>query len=137
MKRRLVTIGLALALVALLAACSSGSSSGLTGKAWQWTSGTDPGTPMPGVVPNPASYTATFVSDGSIDVKADCISSSGTYTSSAPTLTITLGPTTTVQCSPDSLAHVFLTGLQKAASYSINSGVLKITLSDGGTMSFN
>ncbi|MFI5262077.1 MAG: hypothetical protein ACHQZR_05950, partial [Candidatus Limnocylindrales bacterium] len=80
MKRHLTRLSLGIAIVALVAACSSGS--GLTGKAWQWSSGTEPGSPMPGVVPDPASYTATFNSDGSINVKADCITSTGTYTSS-------------------------------------------------------
>ena len=136
MKRRLMGLSLGLALVAMVAACSSGSSSFLTGKAWQWSSGTEPGTPMPGVVPDPTSYTATFNTDGSINVKADCNVSNGTYTSTSTALTITLGPTTLAQCSSASLSSVFLAALPKAASYVNNSGALVITLSDGGTMTF-
>ncbi len=136
MKRLLAVAGLVLAVAFAVVACSSSSGGGLTGKAWQWSSGTEPGTPMPGVVPNPQNYTATFNTDGTIKVKADCIDANGTYTASSPNMTITLGPTTLPQCSPDSLASVFLAGLGKAASYSIDSGALKITLSDTGTMSF-
>jgi heat shock protein HslJ len=135
MKRHLTVAGLALAIV-LVAACSSSSSSGLTGKAWQWSSGTEPGTPMPGVVPNPENYTATFNTDGTIKIKADCIDASGTYTTSGSNMTIALGPTTLPLCSAASLSTVFLAALPKAASYSIDSGALKITLSDTGTMTF-
>jgi heat shock protein HslJ len=136
MKRGLVALGIGMALAIAVVACSSNSGSGLTGKAWQWTSGTEPGTPMPGVVPNPQNYTATFNTDGTIVVKADCIDSNGTYTTSSSTMTITLGPTTLPLCSADSLSSEFLAALPKAASYSIDSGALKITLSDTGTMSF-
>ena len=91
---------------------------------------------MPGVVPDPTLYTATFNSDGTINVKADCIDAHGTYTTSSATMTITLGPTTLPECSSGSLSGLFLAALPKAASYAINSGTLTITLSDTGTMTF-
>jgi len=136
MNRRLSTLVLVVSAAVAVVACNSNSGTGLTGKAWQWSSGTEPGTPMPGVVPNPAAYTATFNTDGSINVKADCNVSNGTYTTSAANLTIALGPTTLAQCSADSLSSIFLAALPKAATYSIENGALKITLSDTGTMSF-
>jgi heat shock protein HslJ len=137
MTRRLAALVLGLAVAFAVVACSSNSGSGLTGKAWQWTSGTEPGTPMPGVVPNPENYTAMFDTDGTIKVKADCIDSSGTYTTSSSNMTIALGPTTLPLCSHDSLSNEFLAALPKAAAYSIDAGALKITLSDTGTMTFN
>jgi heat shock protein HslJ len=125
-----------LAVVLSVAACNSSSGSGLSGKAWQWTSGTDPGTPMPGVVPNPANYTATFNTDGTIAVKADCNNSTGTYRTSGSDLTIILGPTTLAACPPGSLSSVFLAGLPTAKSYTIANNALTITLHDGRTMQF-
>jgi len=136
MTRRLTALVLGCAVAVAVLACTSSSGGGLTGKSWQWSSGTEPGTPMPGVVPNPSAYTATFNTDGSINVKADCNVSNGTFTTSSANLTIALGPTTLAQCSADSLSSIFLTALPKAATYSIDSGALKITLSDTGTMSF-
>jgi heat shock protein HslJ len=136
MKRAILIPFLAVALALSMAACSSSGGSDLTGKAWQWSSGTEPGTPMPGVVPNPQQYTATFNSDSSIAVKADCNNATGTYKAASPNLTITLGPTTLAMCSADSLSSVFLAGLQKSSTYAISNGALTITLSDGGTMSF-
>jgi heat shock protein HslJ len=132
--KRLIVVAMGLALALALVGCSSGSS--LTGKAWQWTSGTEAGTPMPGVVPDPSSYTATFNTDNSLNVKADCNNANGTYQSSGSTLTISFGVTTLAACPAGSLGSVFLAGLEKAASYAIASNVLTITLSDGGTMSF-
>jgi len=122
--------------VMAVSACSSSSGSGLTGKAWQWQSGTDPGTPMPGVVPDPQNYTATFNTDGSINVKADCNNANGTYKQSGSSLTIAFGVTTLAACPSGSLSTAFLAGLEKAASYAIANDTLTITLSDTGTMSF-
>lgn len=135
MKRAIPVLFMTLVLAVSLAACGS-SGNDLTGKAWQWSSGTEPGTPMPGVVPNPQQYTATFNSDGTINVKADCNVANGTYKAASPSLTITLGPTTLAQCAEGSLSTVFLAGLQKSSTYAIASGALTITLSDGGTMTF-
>jgi len=133
MKRAILAPILSLVLAVSLAACGS-SGSDLTGKAWQWSSGTEPGTPMPGLVPNPEQYTATFGTDGTVSVKADCNSASGTYKASSPSLTIALGPTSTAQCAPGSLSAVFLAALPKASTYAVAGGALTVTLSDGGTM---
>ena len=136
MKRIFMSVVVCMAVVLSIAACNSSSGSSLTGKAWQWTSGTDAGTPMPGVVPNPANYTATFNTDGTIAVKADCNNSSGTYRTSGSDLTIILGPTTLAACPAGSLSSVFLAGLPTAKSYTIANNALTITLADGGTMQF-
>jgi len=136
MKRTALASILSVVVALAIAGCSS-SSSGLTGKAWQWISGTEAGTPMPGVVPNPENYTATFNTDGTISVKADCNNSQGAYKTSNSSLTITLGATTQAMCPPGSLSTLFLAALPKASTYAISSNSLLITLSDGGTMTFN
>ncbi len=122
--------------VMAISACSSSSGSGLTGKAWQWQASADPALPMPGVVPDPGSYTATFNTDGSINVKADCNNVNGTYKQTGSSLTISFGVTTLAACPSGSLDSIFLAGLEKAASYAIANDALTITLSDTGTMSF-
>ena len=58
---------------------------------------------MPGVVPDPGSYTATFNTDGSINVKADCNNVNGTYTQTGSSLTISFGVTTLAACPSGSL----------------------------------
>lgn len=133
MTRTIAAAALALALAVSQAACGSGSSD-LTGKSWQWVSSTQGGTPMPGVVPNPELYTATFNTDGSLAVKADCNNATGTYKASSGSLTITLGPATLAACATGSLSTVFLAALPRAASYTVSGGNLTITLSGGGSL---
>jgi heat shock protein HslJ len=131
--------GLVLATAALIAACSSGSGSALTGKTWQLTAITELVPAFRGVVPaaDQANYTIEFKSDGTFNAKADCNTTSGSYTTtSSGGLTILPGPTTLVACPEGSLSSQYLTALGNAASYAVANGQLTITLKDGGTLAY-
>lgn len=135
MRKVIGVVVLAMA-IGLVAACSSSSSGGLTGKAWQWTASTTKVPASQSVVPNPANYTIEFKSDGTFSAKADCNQVSGTYTTSGSSLTIVPGPSTLAACGADSMGGLYVAELAKAKSYAIASGQLTITLTDDGTMTF-
>jgi hypothetical protein len=133
MRRWVVVAGVVVALV--LAACASGSS--LTGKAWQWVSWTTVTPQAKEDVPEPASYTIEFKTDGTFQAKADCNTVAGTYTSSTSGgLKIYPGPSTLVACGDDSMSDVFVQKLGLAISYTFFRSEMTINLSDLGTMTF-
>ncbi len=108
----------------------------LTAQAWQWVSFMDQSA---GEIPvtDPQNYTVDFQPDGTMQVKADCNNASGTYTADGSNMSIALGPTTRVACSPESNSEQFLSYLGGAALYSITNGRLQIELmADSGTMTF-
>jgi heat shock protein HslJ len=134
--RKLTMIALGVAVATIMAACSS-SGTGLTGKTWQLTAITELVPAFQGVVPaaDQANYTIEFKSDGSFSAKADCNTTSGTYTTtSSGGLTIVPGPTTLVACPEGSLSPQYLAALGNAASYAVANSQLTITLKDGGTL---
>jgi heat shock protein HslJ len=138
-KRTVVALAFLVAVV--LAACSSNSSSGLTGKVWQLTSITEKTPAFQGVVPaaDQANYTIEFAADATFSAKADCNTVSGTYTTAnaaaaSGDLTLALKTSTGGACPEGSLADLYVIGLGNAASYAIASGQLTITLTDGGTL---
>lgn len=137
--RRSATMALVAATLLVVAACSSGSASNLTGKLWQLTAITEKTPAFQGVVPpaDQSKYTIMFNNDGTFTAKADCNSVSGTYTTSGSSgLTIAVGPSTRVACPDGSFADLFVHGLSNAASYAIANDQLTITLKDDGTLAF-
>jgi heat shock protein HslJ len=77
---------LLVALALVLSGCgtpavSSSDSDTITGIAWQWASVTDRSSEneTTTTVPDPASYTITFNTDGTLQGKADCNDFDGTY----------------------------------------------------------
>jgi heat shock protein HslJ len=78
----------------------------VVGTVWRWegTTLTD-GSRI--LANDPSRYTIQFVSDGTINVKADCNQVKGVYNLKGSSLTITLGPSTLVACPPDSQAIVY------------------------------
>jgi heat shock protein HslJ len=134
--RKLTMIALGVAIAAVISACSSGGSN-LTGKTWQLTAITETTPAFQGIVPaaDQANYTIEFKSDGTFSAKADCNTTSGTYTrTSSGGLTIVPGPTTLVACPEGSLSPQYLAALANAASYAVANSQLTITLKDGGTL---
>lgn len=130
-----------LALIALVAAvavagCQSGDS--LAGPTWQWTALQETNPAGQAVTPDPANYTIEFLTDGTVNVKADCNSLSGTYTVGVPLdLTIDLATTTMAACGDPSLDAIFLESLGRVVSYSTGGGELKLDLADdAGAMQF-
>lgn len=123
-----------LALIALVAAvalagCQTGDS--LAGPTWQWTAQQVTNAAGQPVTPDPASYTIEFLSDGTVNVKADCNSLSGTYTVGVPLdLTINLATTTMASCGDLSLDGMYLELLGRISTYSTNSGELRLFFAD-------
>ena len=119
----------------MLAACG-GSSSSLTGKAWQWTASTEKVPASQSVVPDPQNYTVEFKSDGTYSMKADCNQVNGSYTTSGSDLTILPGASTLVACAPESMSDLYLQRIFLTTSYAIADSQLTLTQSDEGTMTF-
>lgn len=105
----------------------------LVGTVWEWAALIKIKPATQSVVPDPASYTATFQADGQILIKADCNNALATYTLEGDALTIQLGPVTRAACPPGSLSAEFLTALSKVSGYMIDGGdlILRLGASDG------
>jgi len=109
----------------------------LTGTTWQWAETMTPSTAT--VVADPTRYTITFNDDGTVNLKADCNTVLGTYTTADDgSLTITLGPSTMVACPEDSQATAFTAGLALVTNYSFDGDMLLLAQPGGAeTYRFN
>ncbi|MFN0053841.1 MAG: META domain-containing protein, partial [Planctomycetales bacterium] len=83
---------------------------------------------FPGVGPinQPGRYTAQFLQDGQISIRADCNWVAGFWTAADGALDITITQTTLVGCPPDSLEQPFVVTLDEATGYSLDSFLLII-----------
>ncbi len=125
--RRLAAIALAGALA--VAGCQSGDS--LAGPTWQWASEEETNPAGQSVVPDPASYTIEFLTDGTVNVKADCNDLTGTYTVGVPLdLTIDLASSPVADCGDSSLDRVYLDYLSRISTYSTGGGELILFFAD-------
>jgi len=137
--RKVTLLALAIGAAAILAGCSSSSSSALTGKNWQLTVITEKTPAFQGVVPlaDQERYQITFNTDDTFKGTADCNQIAGTYkTSGSNKIEITPGLSTMAMCPDGSLDVIFVHGLSKATTYAIANDTLTITLSNEGTMTF-
>jgi heat shock protein HslJ len=110
---------------------------GLVGGVWQWAEFSDP---VDGViaVENPELYTAEFLTDGTVNVQADCNSGRGNYTADGSNITISDLARTRALCEEGSKSEDFVAYLQAAAIYFFEEVDLFFDLpADGGTMKFN
>ena len=90
------------------------------------------------IVEDPQQYTLEFLSDGGVNIKADCNAAGGTYSVDGSQLTIEIATTTLAICPPDSLSEEFLRLLNDAVSYFLESGQLFIAIKfDTGIMKFS
>lgn len=114
---------------------ASDETANLVGPVWRWQSIT---TPLVAVtVPTPEQYTLQFNEDGTVSIRADCNQVGGTYTAVDGSLSLELGFSTAVACSPDSLDTTFLDSLSRTALYFFQGGDLYLDLvADSGTMHF-
>src|SRR5262245_37988907 len=108
----------------------------LTQTTWQWLR-TEYSNDTTVEASDPARYTVTFNSDGSLAIRADCNRVVGTYTRSGSALTLQLGPTTLAACPPDSQADVFVRDLANVGTYVFSGANLVLNLRiDVGNMVF-
>jgi heat shock protein HslJ len=130
---RLAVIALVVGVV--LAGCRGAES--LAGPTWQWTAPQVTSSAGQPLTPDPVAYTVEFLTNGTINVKADCSSLRGTYSVGVPlNLTIALAPSNAA-CGGASLDRVFLENLGRVATYSTDHGELKLFFADkGGEMRF-
>ena len=129
---RATSRGLALiAVVAALAVAGCQPGDSLAGPTWQWTAQQVTNAAGQPVTPDPANYTIEFLTDGTVNVKADCNSLSGTYTVGVPLdLTINLATTTMASCGDLSLDGMYLEFLSRISSYSTDTGELRLFFAD-------
>jgi heat shock protein HslJ len=81
-------------------------------------------------------YTAQFLPDGQVSIRADCNWVAGVWTAGTDgTLDITITQTTLVGCPPDSLEQPFVVNMDEATFYALDSFLLTIT-GPQGTMAF-
>ena len=108
---------------------------GLTGIPWEWVGTTSPAGLAP--VGDPSRYNIIFNANGTANIKADCNSVHGSYTTNGSNISITTGASTMVACAPDSQDAQFLNQLTSAVIYFIDGGNLYLDLpADSGTMRF-
>lgn len=108
----------------------------LSAQVWQWEGSTGPGDSST-MVPVPSDYTVTFVSGGSVAVKADCKTAGGTFTADESRLIFDLKVISTDACAEGSMADSFIQQLQKSDTYLVEDGEMTIGLvNNEGAMNF-
>jgi heat shock protein HslJ len=112
------------------------SAPGLTGVVWalqrfEYMSG------KVTAIDQPDRYTVEFLTDGRVQVKADCNTGSGTYRTSGDRLTIESIALTKMACPAGSQSDKFVQSLGMAISYVLDGAELTISMSyDAGDMVF-
>lgn len=119
---------------------SAGTQSGptLTGKPWALTAVTGKTPAFQGVVPayQRPHYTITFNTDGTYSGTAACSPIAGRHNVSGSSLTISPGASMVAFCPDGDFGLIFAHSLTGAVTYAATNDSLTITLTDGGTMTF-
>ena len=85
----------------------------------------------------PQNYTISFDDQGMAEIKADCNNVTAEYTADEDNLSILLGPSTMVACTPESQDQLFLASLEQTSVYRFEDGDLFFDLDEGaGIMQF-
>ncbi len=109
----------------------------ITNITWQWVELIVNQPASQPVVPDPENYTLTFFADGTLGIKADCNSGSGSYTVSGNQIEFGPMALTLAMCPPDSLVDQFIRLLGQVDTFGMLDGRLVFTLKDGaGEMRF-
>lgn len=109
----------------------------ITNITWQWVELIVNQPASQSVVPDPENYTLTFFEDGTLGIKADCNSGSGSYTVSGNQIEFGPMALTLAMCPPESLVDQFMRLLGQVDSFGMLDGKLVFTLMDGaGEMRF-
>jgi esterase/lipase len=107
----------------------------LTNQPWGWVSFTDPLQQFS--ISDPENYVMEFSDYGTLQVKADCNTAQGKYTTDGSSLTIELGPMTLAACPAGSRSDEMLQKLNFVALYFFQDDHLFIDMfADGGTFEF-
>jgi len=136
-------------LAGVLAACSPAATPTAQGPApvtsaqlvnivWKWADMTETAPAHQSVNPQPDNYTITFLTDGTVNIKADCNNVGGTYTLTSTSLTIKTGPSTLAFCGDQSQDTIYLAALAKVNAGSVQGNRLILQFANGGgQMGFN
>jgi len=110
----------------------SATSASLVGPKWYWLGTQSQVEPVK--VAQPIKYTLEFLSSGTVNVKADCNTGSGTYKVEGNH--ITFGPIamTRMACPPGSQDTQFLQGLSAVRTFEINGNNMMFVLNNGSAM---
>jgi len=140
--KSLIPVGL----LATLAACNqpgndngttgvAEASAALTGTTWQWMSTVTPVESFESV--DPARYTITLSSDGTVAAQFDCNRGQGSYEVTENRLSFGLFAATRMACPEDSQDSVFMGQLEEVTTFFMQDGQLFLELPyDSGTMRF-
>ena len=113
----------------------SPSGPSLTSNTWEWVALNAAGKNLEAQRPT---YTMEFLNDGTVNLKVDCNSASGTYLAEGSNLTIEIGPMTLAYCGEDSQDTLFLNSLSQVTNYSFRQQNLILGLvTSFGKMSFS
>jgi heat shock protein HslJ len=105
---------------------------------WQWAELNEAEPAAQTIISDPYAYTITFTPNGSIAVRADCNTATGSYTLNGPLITIQLGATTQAACPEGSQSTLFLTLLPQVNAFTVQGGRLVLSLqNEAGSMAFN
>jgi heat shock protein HslJ len=113
-----------------------GPEQALIGTVWKWQQTLYPNETR--IVPsNPENYTLKLLSDGKINIRADCNLGGGSYSLRGNEISIEITHTTRAACPPGSLEQDYIRDLNGAATYFFKMDVLYVNLKYGaGTMKF-
>ncbi len=106
----------------------------LIGTKWSWSNSQTPA----GMVTPPISsnYTLEFLA-GTVNVKADCNTGSGSYKTNGDEITFGPMAMTRMACPPGSMDSMFLKHLGSVKTFSVGEGTMQMNMaSDGGTMNY-
>lgn len=106
----------------------------IVGTEWAWVRTVSPDATVE--ANGPERYAFLLSEDGTFQARLDCNNLSGTYSFDGDKLVLSPGPMTEVACAEDSLAEVFMEGLNASGTLVMTQFGLTIELPDGGTMFF-
>ena len=111
----------------------------LIGTSWQLANISTRDPVHQGVIPveERSKYTLAFADGGQFSAIADCNTIGGTWTATADGgLTLTIVPSTIVECGDGSHGDLYVLALSNTASYAVATAGLTITLDDSGTLGY-
>ena len=118
---------------------TNASTSSLMANTWYLTSGTSVTPAFQWNLPQEqvGAYTITFNTATDITVRADCNQVLGQYTTTASGgITLTPNVVTLSYCGPNTHDKLYLAMLRTATTYTVTTSDLKLTLADGGSLSY-